>query len=355
MSVNSHELNENIYTPPTAQAIIQRRIFRYVIGLVAACALALGIGWGLSFVAPVFLAKFLVDHQKPTSHTISQLLLAMTVTVLIGLSVSAGITQYPLPLLLLLSLLMFTAYYLFMDPQWNFFATILMIAVMLLPFMGIISPGLAVYIGVGLATSGVVAVLLFGLLHLVLPDIAPINKEQVQPAPSLTHDQRVFESLKALTISFPIIAYFYYFQITGAILTMAFIGLLSLQTAGQKSVKVSMFLLLTNIIGGLVAIVYYELLVMVPHFLFLLSLIVLIGLLLGTKIFNEPAKAPIWAGVMSALLVLLGSTVASDSKLMDDNFYMRIAQIMMASIYMIVVSFILDKWQYKQEVTKGSE
>ncbi|MGF1790319.1 DUF2955 domain-containing protein [Photobacterium profundum] len=355
MSDNSHELVADIHTPPTEQAIVQRRIFRYVIGLVAACALAFGIGWGLSFVAPVFLAKFLVDHQKPTSHTISQLLLAMTVTVLIGLSVSAGITQYPLPLLLLLSLLMFTAYYLFMDPQWNFFATILMIAVMLLPFMGIISPGLAVYIGVGLATSGVVAVLLFGLLHLLLPDIAPINKEQLQPAPSLTHDHRVFESLKALTISFPIIAYFYYFQITGAILTMAFIGLLSLQTAGQKSIKVSMFLLLTNIIGGLVAIVYYELLVMVPHFLFMLSLIALIGLVLGTKIFNEPAKAPIWAGVMSALLVLLGSTVASDSKLMDDNFYMRIAQIMMASIYMIVVSFILDKWQYKQDVTKGSE
>jgi hypothetical protein len=347
MSVNSHELSADRQTPPTEQAIIQRRIFRYVIGLVLVCALALGIGWELSFVAPVFLAKFLVDHQKPTLHTISELLLAMTVTVLIGLSVSAGITQYPLPLLLLLSLLMFISYYLFMDPQWNFFATILMIAVMLLPFMGIISSGLAVYIGVGLATSGGVAVLLFGLLHLVLPDIAPINANQAQSVSPLNHDQRVFESLKALTISFPIIAYFYYFQITGAILTMAFIGLLSLQTAGQKSIKVSIFLLLTNIIGGLVAIVYYELLVMVPHFLFLLSLITLIGLVLGKKIFNDPTKAPIWAGVMSALLILLGSTVTSDSKLIDDSFYMRITQIMMASIYMVMVSFILDKWQYK--------
>ncbi|MGF1761486.1 DUF2955 domain-containing protein [Photobacterium sagamiensis] len=334
-------------TTPTvtidSQAIYQRRVIRYVLGLVIACALAFGIGWGLSFITPVFLTKFLADHKKPTAHTIYELILAMVLTVLIGLSVSMGVTHYPLILLLLVGLLMFIAYYLFMDPQWNLFATILMVAVMLLPYMGIISSGLAVYIAVGLSVSGVVAVVLFALLHLLLPDLEPVSNKQ--PIDILPPEQRAHEAMKALVIAFPVIIFFYYFQITGALLTMAFIGILSLQTAGQKSIKISMFLLLTNGLGGLLAILFYECLVMVPTFPFLLALIALIGCVIGAKIYQQPEKAPIWAGVMSALLVVLGSAITSDSKLIDVSFYIRIGQILLASAYMVFVSYLLESWQ----------
>ncbi|WP_245905462.1 DUF2955 domain-containing protein [Photobacterium lipolyticum] len=266
---------------------------------------------------------------------------------LIVLSVSMGGTHYPLILLLLVGLLMFIAYYLFMDPQWNFFATILMVAVMLLPYMGIIASGLAVYIAVGLVVSGVVAVGLFALLHLLLPDLEPVSNRQ--PIEILSPEQWAHEAMQALVIAFPVIIFVYYLQITGALLIMVIIGILSLQTTGQKSVKTSMFLLLTNGLGGLLAILFYECLVMVPTFTFLLALIALIGCVISTKIYRQPEKAPISAGVMSALLVVLGSGVTSDSKLIEVSFYIRIGQILLASAYMVFVSYLLESWKKESD------
>jgi len=122
----------------TIQPSIDRRIIRFVVGVTAAAALAYGINWGLSFVMPVFLAKFLVDKPVLTRQIFDELFLAMIATVLIGLSISNGATHYPLVLLLLVGLLMFWAYYLFMDPEWNLFATILIISA--LPIPEVINP-----------------------------------------------------------------------------------------------------------------------------------------------------------------------------------------------------------------------
>ncbi|WP_299022269.1 DUF2955 domain-containing protein [uncultured Photobacterium sp.] len=141
------------------QDLYSCRVSRYVVGIVVACALAFGIGWGLSFVFPVFLAKFLVDYPVSSKEKFQQLVLAMVLTVLVGLAVSMGITNYPFILLLLVALLMFYAYYLFLDPYWNFFATILMISVMLLPYLGITNSAVAIYVGTGLMISGVLIVM----------------------------------------------------------------------------------------------------------------------------------------------------------------------------------------------------
>ena len=322
-----------------------RRVIRYVLGIVVACGLAFGIGWGLSFILPVFLAKFLADYPVSSRERFQQLLLAMVLTVLVGLSVSMGVTHYPVILLLLVGLLMLYAYYLFLDPRWNFFATILMIAVMLLPYLGITHSGLAMYVGAGLIFSGVLAVIGFVFLHWLLPEDEQKEESPATTPISLTRQQRFEEALKALIVAYPVIVYFYYFQINGAILTMVFIGILSLQITAVKSIKISIFLLLTNGLGGLLALVMYELLVTTPEFLFLLALVTLVSFVIGAQIYQQPEKAPVWAGIMSAMLVVLGGAISSDSKLIEVSFYGRIGQIVLASAYMIIASVLFDLWR----------
>lgn len=324
------------------QPSVDRRITRFVLGVTVAAALAYGINWGLSFVMPVFLAKFLVDKPVLTRQIFDELFLAMVATVLIGLSISNGVTHYPLVLLLLVGLLMFSAYYLFMDPEWNLFATILIISALLIPYMGIINPAAALFLGKGLMISGIGAVVMFVLMHCLLPDKAPQSvKAKLNPVfPSSS--QRTKEALRALMISFPVIAFFFYFQINGALLTLAFVGILSLQITGQKSVKLSAFLLLTNSIGGILAVIAYELLVTVPWFPFLVALLVLFTCTFANKIYSNPLKAPIWSGIFTALLVVLGSALSSETKEIDVGFYTRIAQIFLAGIYMIFISFLLE-------------
>ncbi|WP_299022063.1 hypothetical protein [uncultured Photobacterium sp.] len=188
--------------------------------------------------------------------------------------------------------------------------------------------------------TGVLAVIGFSVLHWLFPE--PDNTEETVPAAIMSKELRIQAAFKAVVVAYPVLVYFYYFQINGAILTMVFIGILSLQITTVKSIKISLFLLMTNGIGGLLAVIMYELLVTTPQFLFLLTLITLVSLVISSRIYLQPEKAPIWAGVMSAMLVVLGGIIASDSKLIEVSFYGRIAQILLASVYMIAASILMD-------------
>ena len=131
---------------------VQVKIIRYTVGVGLAVLLSALFNWPLAFVAPVFVAKFLFDKTELNKETIYELLMAMVVTIVLGLLLSNGITHNPLPLLILIGLMMLWGYYLFTDPKWNLFATILIIAILLLPFMAISNPGASVFLPVGLAS-----------------------------------------------------------------------------------------------------------------------------------------------------------------------------------------------------------
>lgn len=329
----------------TEEEILRRRILRFTIGMTLAVGITAIFNWPLAYVAPVFLAKFLVDRQAPTVQTVYELIISMMVTVAIAWFTTVGLTQYPSLLMPLIAVLMVWSYYLFTDPKWNFFATIMLMACLLVPYMAIIDPGAGMYVGMGLSGAGIVAVVLFALLHIFYPDLAPERDQHGEAQQSKS--ERLFESCKALLLSFPVICYFYAFEVSGAILTMIFIALLSLQTAGKKSVKISMFMLLTNIIGGIIAILIYNVVTFVPVIGFYLAIIFLVSLIFSQKMYSMPDKAPIFSTIYSTLLVLVSSTMASTGKDVDTNFYLRIVQIGIACIYLVIISYFIDSRDWK--------
>ncbi|CAE6924460.1 hypothetical protein ACOMICROBIO_GDFFDHBD_02189 [Vibrio sp. B1REV9] len=322
----------------------QRRILRFTIGVSLAVFLAAWINWSLAFVAPVFTAKFLVDKPKAHKETVYELLLAMIATMGLGLLLSGGITQYPIILLLAVGLMMIWGYYLFTDPKWNLFATILLIAVLMLPFMAIGNPAMSVILAGGLATSGAVAVLIFTLMHIYLPE--PKSQFEGYAEPPIGTQQRWHASFRAMLISFPLVCFFFIFQISEALLTMMFVALLSLMITAEKSVKLSAFLIISNGIGGLLAIAAFSILAIVPNIWFYTAFIALLAIIIGKKIYTIPEKAPVFATAFSTLLVLIGSTLMSSGDI-DSNTFIRIFQLVMVGTYMIVASLFLETRQWK--------
>lgn len=319
-----------------------RRALRLTLGVGLAVALSASIAWSLAFVAPVFAAKFLVERAEPTWGTARELLFGVLVTVAIAFAVSFGPIHYPLVFLPLLALVMLWAYFLFSDPRWNFFASMLIIAALLLPYLGLLHPGIALELGIGLAFSGVVAVLVFTLMHLLIPE----EKAQSNPSADAEElpdgDTRTDEAVRALVIAFPVVCFFFLAQITDALLTMIFIAVLSLQASGAKSVKVSLFLLVTNGVGGVVAVLIYQLLVVMPYLGFYVALAMLVTIVLASYLYADPDKAPLYAGILSTVLVLVGSTASSMDKEVVSNFYLRLLQIAMVGAYMVFISYFLE-------------
>ncbi|MGR5193837.1 DUF2955 domain-containing protein [Vibrio rotiferianus] len=322
----------------------QRRILRFTIGVGLAVFLAAWINWQLAFVAPVFTAKFLVDKPNLHIETIYELLLALIATMGLGLLLSGGITQYPIILLIAVGLMMAWGYYLFTDPKWNLFATILLIAVLMLPFMAINNPAISLVLASGLAISGAVSVAIFALVHIYLPE--PASEFAGYAQPPIGKDQRWHASFRAMLISFPVVCFFFVFQISEALLTMMFVALLSLMITAEKSVKLSAFLIFSNGIGGILAISAFSILAIVPNIFFYTVFIALLAVLVGKKIYTVPEKAPIFATAFSTLLVLIGSTLMSSGDI-DSNTFVRIFQLVIVGIYMIIASLLLETRNWK--------
>ncbi|HHP0463419.1 TPA: DUF2955 domain-containing protein [Vibrio harveyi] len=322
----------------------QRRILRFTIGVGLAVFLAAWINWQLAFVAPVFTAKFLVDKPNLHRETIYELLLALIATMGLGLLLSGGITQYPIVLLIAVGLMMAWGYYFFTDPKWNLFATILLIAVLMLPFMAINNPAISVVLASGLAISGAVSVAIFALVHIYLPE--PDSEFAGYAAPPIGKEQRWHASFRAMLISFPVVCFFFVFQISEALLTMMFVALLSLMITSEKSVKLSAFLIISNGIGGILAILAFSILAIVPSIFFYTAFIALLAVLIGKKIYTLPEKAPIFATAFSTLLVLIGSTLMSSGDI-DSNTLIRIFQLVLVGTYMILASLFLETRQWK--------
>ncbi|ENG7518087.1 DUF2955 domain-containing protein [Vibrio harveyi] len=322
----------------------QRRILRFTIGVGLAVFLAAWINWQLAFVAPVFTAKFLVDKPNLHRETIYELLLALIATMGLGLLLSGGITQYPIVLLIAVGLMMAWGYYLFTDPKWNLFATILLIAVLMLPFMAINNPVISLVLASGLAISGAVSVAIFALVHIYLPE--PGSEFAGYAAPPIGKEQRWHASFRAMLISFPVVCFFFIFQISEALLTMMFVALLSLMITSEKSVKLSAFLIISNGIGGILAILAFSILAIVPSIFFYTAFIALLAVLIGKKIYTVPEKAPIFATAFSTLLVLIGSTLMSSGDI-DSNTFIRIFQLVLVGTYMILASLFLETRQWK--------
>lgn len=322
----------------------QRRILRFTIGVGLAVFLAAWINWQLAFVAPVFTAKFLVDKPNLHRETIYELLLALIATMGLGLLLSGGITQYPIVLLIAVGLMMAWGYYLFTDPKWNLFATILLIAVLMLPFMAINNPAISLVLASGLAISGAVSVAIFALVHIYLPE--PDSEFAGYAAPPIGKEQRWHASFRAMLISFPVVCFFFIFQISEALLTMMFVALLSLMITSEKSVKLSAFLIISNGIGGILAILAFSILAIVPSIFFYTAFIALLAALIGKKIYTVPEKAPIFATAFSTLLVLIGSTLMSSGDI-DSNTFIRIFQLVLVGTYMILASLFLETRQWK--------
>ena len=322
----------------------QRRILRFTIGVGLAVFLAAWINWQLAFVAPVFTAKFLVDKPNLHRETIYELLLALIATMGLGLLLSGGITQYPIVLLIAVGLMMAWGYYLFTDPKWNLFATILLIAVLMLPFMAINNPAISLVLASGLAISGAVSVAIFTLVHIYLPE--PDSEFAGYAQPPIGKEQRWHASFRAMLISFPVVCFFFVFQVSEALLTMMFVALLSLMITAEKSVKLSAFLIISNGIGGMLAISAFSILAIVPNIFFYTAFISLLAVWIGKKIYTVPEKAPIFATAFSTLLVLIGSTLMSSGDI-DSNTFIRIFQLVLVGTYMILASLFLETRQWK--------
>ncbi|UCD23757.1 MAG: DUF2955 domain-containing protein [Gemmatimonadota bacterium] len=317
------------------------RTFRYAGGSTLAVALAMGIDWQLSFLAPILALSFLgTPAPRPAPKLMVTFIVIVAAASLFGVTVSALLLPYPIVFLLVEGLLLFLLFYHLARGAPALLVTWLMIALTVIPVMALQSMELAIAIAKGLVVGAAGALAIVWITHVLLPDpitdvasatTAPNGKERsAQP----TRHECATRAWLNTVVVFPVVALYLMTGLT-SVLILVMIALLSMQPDVSTGYKAGIALIVGNLMGGIAAIVMYELLVMVPEYAYLILLTFLAALFFGGQLFSDKPKAPLFGMAYSTMLLVVLSTTSSFGDA-DAKAWTRVAQITIAVVYLVV-------------------
>jgi hypothetical protein len=151
--------------------------------------------------------------------------------------------------------------------------------------------------------------------------------------------------LTSTLVIMPAYFVFYYASITNALLILVFIAIMSMQPAFAKDWKVGKALIFGNTIGGLAAILAYEILTVVPEYSFLIMLVLFGGLVFGQYVFSKNPLASIYGMAFSTFLLIICSVTAGDSDGAGSKVWSRVWQIMVAVVYAVSAFGLIEKYK----------
>jgi uncharacterized membrane protein YccC len=316
------------------------RTVRYAAGTTLAVALAMGIDWQLAYLTPVLALMFLAPPaQRPNPNKLVGFIGIVAVASMAGVAMSGTILMYPVAFLLLEGLILFLLFYRHARGAPPMLTMWLMIAVTVIPVVALQSMDLTLAVAQGLVVGAAVAVAVVWIAYALIPDPADAEPgasaatgAKEKPAPP-SRERCISGATVNTIVVFPVVALFLYLGLT-SVLILVFVALLSMQPDLATGKKAGKALIVGNLIGGVAAIIVFELLVMVPELYFLLLLTLIVGLSFGGRLFSGSPTGPLFGQAYSTmLLVVLSATSAFGEA--DAKAWTRVLQIITAVVYLV--------------------
>lgn len=325
------------------------RIIRFAIGVTLAAALAYGINWPLSFLLPI-LTAFMLSLPLPMPTLLAGLrnMLHTLMAFGLGLIFSLFFLQYPIVYIVMLGLVLFHLYY-YLNRGGSLWLTLMsIIAILLLSMLGNSHEGLATGISLGFIGTGWLTILMVWVAHLLVPDpqAAPFPQAQgYQPGYSLPAAEAALKSTIAIL---PLASLFFILDLTSYMLVMIFAALFILKPELAAGKEAGINSLISTLLGGVLAWLFFWLIVAVPEYHFYVALMFLTALYIGMNVFSGRPTAKYYNSALIALLILVNGSLG-EGTVFTEKFIMRIILITLAVLYIVAALRVLDSfWPVEQ-------
>jgi len=317
-------------------------MLRYVVGSSFIVAVTALMNYDLAYLTSVLALGYMAPGAKPLTFK-QGFNFIITLMLITGLTVvfSELFLDYPLVFMPLLALGLLWLY--FTDKLPVMVKIFLLISLIVIPFVSIDSGAIGTFVAVRLVFNALMAIVLTQIIFLVFPlsDADDIFAKAQKKGSMQSEKERFTYAFQIIIILLPVLLVFYIFKLSSSVLILIFIAILSMSPA-LANPKVGMVMIVANVLGGIVAILAYKFLVIVPNFTFMILLTLCVGLLFGSRLFSKHKLAAIYGSGFSTFLLILGSVTASDAEA-GDKVWTRVIQIAMAVIYVVVAFGILDR------------
>ena len=326
-----------------------RRVLRFSVGVTVGSGFAYLIGFELPFLVPILIALLLATPApRPTLRTAAGFIVPVALGAFLGVVLARYVLRYPGIFLSLELLVLYRIYYALAGGAAPIRMVWLLIAALIIPLVGTVSIALAAGVALGLVYGAIIAVGVTWFAHVLVPDLPesrdePTAPPAVRPVPPAA--ARAAYARKTLIVVFPVLVTFFYLGLTSDAVVLVFIGLLSLMPSFAAGWKQGKGLILGNLIGGAGAIIFYNLLVAYPNIGMFLLLTLVTALLFSDIIFSDRPTAPLFKTAFNAVVLLVGMSITITGVDASSKFYQRIAQIMIAVVYVAVAFGFIEYFQ----------
>lgn len=339
-------------------AIANTRVLRLAFGTALSLWISQAVGWSISYIAPV-ITMFLL--AMPVSRPKAKFFVVVVLAMLI--SVYGSFLFLPLLLhqkavgFLLLGLALFHAFYFSAKGGAAVVSTLITIGLALTVAVGSVSVDALLAVAGGLTAGAVVGAFIAFLSHVMIPDPpldSPAAAKGDAPATiPLAVARR--NAMRALTIVWPITLWFLVSVASASnMAVMIKVAAMAQEAANQKAGDAAKSLIMSTLIGGIGAVITWNVLRIWPSLTLYTLLIALAGLLFGPRIFSgrglQP-DGPTWSYAFLTMIVVLAPAVLDGDygSSADARFYDRLLMFVWATLYGVGAIYLFEAfWPQKK-------
>lgn len=326
-----------------------RRALRLGIGVTIVFLVAIYLNWLLAYLAPVFAAPLLQGRRGPTPQEATQLM-AATILISLGCFLAGGVAQiYPvLFMAALLPALVWTLHYHLRGGS-TMVVVVILCASLLVPLGSKVAPEVARQIAASFVWNIGLSLAVAGAMFTLMPP-APGEPGPGQPEP-LPPEEAAWRGWQVALIVWSYSVAYFAFDWTN-VHTPLYIAIFALHLNLARTLSVSGAIMAANLFGGAVALVLYELVAMVPLFVFMAVLMLPVHLAFARVATSGTRLAPLAGAALSVILILFGGAMSPTDQNASAGFMDRLGELGMAAIYSLVVLYVLEAFR-RRGAAKG--
>lgn len=310
-------------------------ILRCVFGVTLALIVSTSLGYLVPHITAIFALMFLQPNQKPLGLKKEVgILFVLSLLGYFGVLLGDYLIDFPLVIMPLLGLIIYWSYRLVKIPEPV--RLLFLILAVLIPFISIKANLLGSIVLSALMLNLIVALIVIRISYFIFPlnsreNIEIDKEEKANPFQDVNLDKLAFNGL---LVVFPVVLFFFLYNVNIALLTLVFVVLLSFDPFIYNSKK-GTALFAANVIGGLVGILVYNVLVMAPSYVLYIFLILSVAFYFVMHIYSGKKTAPIFRISFNTFFVTMG-IISTSSTEASSAVWERLLQIGLAIIYVIV-------------------
>jgi len=346
---------------PAMHPVAARRILRLAFGTAAALWFSQVVNWDVSFIMPVLVSLLLaIPIPAPRLKQGIVFILALALPAYAVLLLLPVMDNYHMVAILILIAACFWSFYYSAKGGSPVLGAFLTMGLALLTAVGSDSIDALLMVNKALVINAVIGILFVWLAHAFFPD--PPRPANMGPRPSPPKPERsmaIWSAWRSTIIVFPVMFFFLLFQGSASYLVvMIKVASMGQQVENDTTRAAGKSLLMSTVIGGIGAIIMWQLLSIWPSLVFYTLLVALGGLIMGRRIFSGlamHARAGTWSYAFLTMIVLIAPAVLDGpgGSSASVSFYSRLGMMIAATLYSVMAVRIYDAFRPLQQQVTG--